>query len=190
MSQKLTATLKPWYRYREPWLLMLGPFVVVVAGLGTAYLAFKSNDGLVDDDYYKQGLTVNQLTSRDRRARELDLHAELAFDKPRNLIRVVVQVGKLAVFPETLRLSIVHPTRSGLDQSLTLLRADGSANGSVSYAAGLAVPLTGRWRIALEDDRREWRLADDWDIEKQTTFKLPAATNGMPQGMRFNSDPK
>lgn len=37
---------------------MLGPFVVIVAAAITVYLAVISNDGLVDDDYYKQGLSI------------------------------------------------------------------------------------------------------------------------------------
>ena len=190
MNKKLTQTLKPWYYHRGPWLLMLGPFVVVVAGLATAYLAFKSNDGLVDDDYYKQGLAVNQVTSRDRHARDLDLHAKLVFDKQRNLITVALQSSKLAAFPETIRLTIAHPTRSGLDQSLTLPRVDGSAIDSASYSAGLAVPLTGRWRIALENDKREWRLADDWDVEKQLTFTLPVVADVAVSGTTIHTATK
>ena len=54
MNDKTLKLALPWYRHPWPWLLMLGPFVVVVAGLLTAYIAFKSNDGLVDDDYYRK----------------------------------------------------------------------------------------------------------------------------------------
>ena len=39
---------------------MAGPAVVIVAGFITAWLAIESNDGLVDDNYYKVGLSVNQ----------------------------------------------------------------------------------------------------------------------------------
>ncbi|MEF8767458.1 FixH family protein [Candidatus Accumulibacter contiguus] len=56
---------------------MLGPASVIVAGFVTAYLAVVSSDGLVEDDYYKQGLTVNQRTARDQRAAELGIEAEL-----------------------------------------------------------------------------------------------------------------
>ena len=173
MTHKLTGTAQPWYRHRWPWLLMLGPFVVVVAGLITAWLAVRSNDGLVDDDYYKQGLAVNQATSRNQRALELDLHAELTFDNPHRLLRVVLRSSKAVVFPATLKLSIAHPTRSGRDQAL-LLRADGPA----SYSAGLVIPLNGRWRITLEDDAREWRLADDWEFEKQPVLTLSGTLKG------------
>ena len=68
MSNRLTSTIDPCYRHRWPWLLMLGPFIVVVAAAVTVYLAVISNDGLVDGDYYKQGLAINQTTARDQSA--------------------------------------------------------------------------------------------------------------------------
>ena len=77
MTTLLNEKIDPWYRHRWPWLLMAGPFIVVIAGLFTAYLAATSNDGLVDDDYYKQGLSVNKLTARDQEASRLGLQAEL-----------------------------------------------------------------------------------------------------------------
>src|SRR4051812_31343236 len=48
----MDSTLRPWYREPWPWLLMSGPAIVVVAGCLTAGIAWKSDDGLVADDYY------------------------------------------------------------------------------------------------------------------------------------------
>lgn len=56
---------------------MAGPAVVVVAGFITLWLAISSDDGLVSDDYYKQGLTVNQRLQRDHLAGDLGLHADV-----------------------------------------------------------------------------------------------------------------
>mgnify|MGYP000916835605 FL=1 len=50
-----SAPAKPWYREPWPWLLMSGPGLVVIAGVVTAWIAFSGADGLVADDYYKQG---------------------------------------------------------------------------------------------------------------------------------------
>jgi hypothetical protein len=172
MNQRLTDTVQPWYRHPWPWILMLGPFIVVVAGFVTAYLAASSNDGLVDDDYYKQGLAINQVTDRSKRAKELGVRAELTVDTERRLVRVVLS-NKASIFPQTLRLNIAHPTRSGFDQNL-LLHADGLG----TYSAGLGQPLAGRWYVVLEDDQREWRLADEWLVENQATMILPPAENG------------
>ncbi|HAY26471.1 MAG TPA: hypothetical protein DIT03_10490, partial [Candidatus Accumulibacter sp.] len=77
MSRATNSSATPWYREPWPWLLMLGPLVVVIAGLVTAYLAVVSNDGLVVDDYYKEGLGINQRTARDQRAADLGIAAEV-----------------------------------------------------------------------------------------------------------------
>jgi hypothetical protein len=76
-NPRMNSSAPAWYREPWPWLLMLGPALVIIAGVVTAYLAVVSNDGLVEDDYYKQGLTVNQRTVRDQRAAELGIEAEL-----------------------------------------------------------------------------------------------------------------
>ena len=60
--------------------LGLGPAIVIVAGLTTAYLAIVTSDGLVDDDYYKQGLTVNERASHDRRRQAFDRAGDIAED--------------------------------------------------------------------------------------------------------------
>ena len=58
---------QPWYREPWPWILMAGPAIVVVAGFATLAIAVKTDDGLVADDYYKQGLAINRVL-RARRA--------------------------------------------------------------------------------------------------------------------------
>jgi hypothetical protein len=66
---------RPWYREPWPWILAAGPFIVVVAGFYTAWLAIKSNDGLVTEDYYKKGLAANQTIARSEQAASLGLVA-------------------------------------------------------------------------------------------------------------------
>jgi len=56
---------------------MAGPAIVVVAGFITLGLAIQSSDGLVADDYYKQGKAINMTLTRDARARELGYRAQL-----------------------------------------------------------------------------------------------------------------
>jgi hypothetical protein len=166
-----TKTLtQPWYRHPWPWLLMSGPAIVVVAGIVTAYIAFSTSDGLVEDDYYKQGLAVNQAVTRNQRADELGLQAEVVRSDDGMALRVFLRGREASVFPPALSLRITHPTRGGSDQSL-VLRADGAG----FYSGKLSAPLSGRWRVALEDDKHEWRLTGDWTIEAGSTLKLPAA---------------
>ena len=56
---------RPWYREPWPWILMAGPAVVVVAGFFTLWLAVSTSDGLVVEDYYKQGLAINRVFARE-----------------------------------------------------------------------------------------------------------------------------
>jgi hypothetical protein len=56
----------PWYRHRWPWLLMLGPAIVVVAGIATAVIAVRTDDGLVDPDYYRHGLHLDRAVQDER----------------------------------------------------------------------------------------------------------------------------
>ena len=161
MNSKLTPVL-PWYRHRWPWLLMLGPFVVVVAAAITLWLAVSSNDGLVADDYYKQGLAINQVTSRDRRAADLEMRADLSLDASRQLVRVALNSGRLSEMPGVLLLRLSHPTRDGLDRQFRLLR-----DSSGGYSAGGGGDLAGRWYVSLEDEARAWRLSATWDPAHQ-----------------------
>jgi hypothetical protein len=102
--------LLPWYRERWPWILMSGPAIVIVAGLFTAWLAFSSEDGLVVDDYYKQGLAINQTLGRSDAAARLGIIAQVSQSGSR--VRVVLQG---ATAPAVLSLRLVHPTRAGMD---------------------------------------------------------------------------
>jgi hypothetical protein len=49
---------------------MLMPATAVVAGFITLWLAITSFDGLVADDYYKQGLAINQTLAKIVAARD------------------------------------------------------------------------------------------------------------------------
>jgi hypothetical protein len=168
-KQNTKPPMQPWYRHLWPWLLMAGPATVVVAGIVTAYIAFSTSDGLVEDDYYKQGLSVNQTVTRDRRADELGLQAEVVRSDDGMVLRVFLRAREAAVFPSALSMRITHPTRGGSDQNVVL-----HTDGAGFYSGKLSTPLNGRWHVALEDDKREWRLTGDWTIETGSTLQLPA----------------
>lgn len=165
MNEK-TLDTRPWYRYRWPWILMAGPLLVVIAGFVTALLAFQSNDGLVADDYYKQGLAINQTTARDQQARRLGLVAEVM--SAGRGVRVMLRGNPGESLPAVLMLRVTHPTRAGADQFVSLQR---QAEGV--YAGQLGAPLSGRWQVSLEDERREWRLTGEWRVESAPVLRLP-----------------
>lgn len=156
---------KPWYREPWPWLLMAGPAVAIVAGLFTLVLAYRTEDGLVADDYYRQGLAINRVLKRDERARELNLSAVVSFSGDR--VRVVLRDAGEA--PGELRLRLVHPTRGGRDGSVSLTSTvpgiyDGTAAGIYGETR----------RLVLEDAGSTWRLVGTWNGGEEPA-KLEAA---------------
>jgi uncharacterized protein len=172
MNSKITSTSMSWYREPWPWILMAGPFVVVIAGFFTAYLAVISNDGLVSDDYYKQGLAINQQTERDQRAISLGLVAEVLPSAESKSIRVFLQGERGFTPPAELSLRLIHPTRAGVDQVIAL-RSEGTG----FYSGKFLVPPTGRWHVALEDEKHEWRMLGNWLVENQPTLRLQSIAN-------------
>ncbi len=162
------TSVLPWYRHPWPWILMAGPAVVVVAGIITLWLAIRSNDGLVTDDYYKQGLAINQITARDQKARDLGLRADVMSGAGGREIRVMLRGKADMALPDALVLRLIHPTRSGVDQTVRLTsQATGVYAGMLEQAPG------GRWRVSLEDERREWRLTGEWAADKAPVLQLP-----------------
>lgn len=142
---------KPWYREPWPWLLMLGPFVVVIAGIYTAWLAISTADGLVTEDYYKQSLSVNKTIASSDRATRLGLSVAIRVTEEGFAVRLhAADPGFVA--PPKLVVTLSHPTRAGMDQSQEL-KLEGTA-----YTGKLRLPRSGHWLVIVEDEPKSWRL--------------------------------
>ncbi len=155
----------PWYREPWPWLLMSGPAIVVVAGTVTAAIAVATFDGLVSDDYYKQGLAINRTLARDANARALGLSGFAQFAEERTRVRVVLGSGPR---PPALRLLLVHPTRPGEDQSIAL-----AATAPGVYEGAMRVPRPGVLHVRLEDSDGHWRLGGNWTTRENGVRLAP-----------------
>ena len=70
-SVSLTPPALPWWRYPLVWLVISGPAVVVVAGIITAWIAVRSQDPVVDENYYQKGLNINKTLAEQERLRAL-----------------------------------------------------------------------------------------------------------------------
>ncbi len=152
---KTNALPPPWYRELWPWLLMSGPAVVVIAGFITLYLAASGQDGLVVDDYYKQGKTINQSLHRDAVARQMGVTATVRFDQINDRVVVDLRRSDKLVLPTSLTISLVHATRSGHDKVIKLMPA---ANDPEGFAGRLPPLGIGKWNVLLEDPQKQWRL--------------------------------
>ena len=158
-----------WYKEPWPWILMAGPAIVVVAGFITAWLAVVSNDGLVNDDYYKLGMTVNQRLHRDQEAASMGLHADVM--RSGSGVRLLIGAADNAELPEVLLLKFSHPTQAGQDQLVKM-----TTEGQGFYGGQLAGELHGRWIVSVEDPSGKWRLQGDWQAESAEALRLLART--------------
>jgi hypothetical protein len=146
-------TSKPWFKEPWPWLLAIMPTTAVIAGGFTVWFAVNSNDGLVVDDYYKQGKAINQTKERDRLAQSLGIRAQLM---PQGQTLRLQLDGRLPTPPGQLTLKVLHPTRSGDDHNI-VLDWDGSAYSGQSPA------LAGsHYRVQLTPEFGDWRLTGAW----------------------------
>jgi hypothetical protein len=147
----LTTPIKPWFREPWPWILAAGPAIVVVAGITTAWIAIKSNDGLVTEDYYKKGLAVSQTLAQSERAIKVGLQAGVRVTSDTLTVRLAAADTSF-VLPPTLVVTVSHPTRAGLDQTRILART-----GDL-YGGEYRLPASGHWLVMMEDESKTWRL--------------------------------
>jgi hypothetical protein len=159
---------KPWYAHRWPWLLMLGPFLVVVAGSYTAWLAYSREDALVVGDYYKQGKAINQDLRRDRVAARLGLHFNMQYDPAAGRLDGQLdalkapQAGKLWI-------KLIHST---LPQKDIALAVQADAKGAFSVA--LPMLEASRWQVQVESEKRDWKLEGIWSWPQQRAIQISA----------------
>lgn len=59
---------KPWWKFAHVWLIIAGPVIVVIAGFVTAYIALSRPDPVIDPDYYRHGMEINQRLSESEKA--------------------------------------------------------------------------------------------------------------------------
>lgn len=146
----------PWYAHRWPWLLMLGPMLVVLAGSYTIWLAFSRQDAMVADDYYKQGKAINRDLRRDRAAANLGMKATMRFAPASG--RLLGTVANLhGAQHGSVRLHLIHSTQPEKDLHLRV-----PLNGKGEFSAALPMLEKARWQVMMEDDAREWRLSGIW----------------------------
>jgi hypothetical protein len=149
MSRAMSAS-KPWYREPWPWILMSGPAAVIVAGSATMWVAFRSSDSLVADDYYKRGLAINRVIAREEAARRLGIGAELQLTPGK------ISVALRGDAPDAVFAQLAHATRAGFDMRVRLVQV---APGR--YEAEIPPLAPGHWHVTLDDAMGRWRLSKE-----------------------------
>ena len=153
MDKSLQHPVKPWYRQFWPWFIMALPAAAVVGGITTVIVASIDRDGLVKDDYYKEGLAINRDLARVDLAKRLGVEAQVSYD--RRLQRFMVQLNDARVGTlQHLNLELVHPTRP-LDVRLTLAP---TGLPKTFAADDQDAPVATNWHVRITPPDESWKL--------------------------------
>ncbi|HEY6897915.1 MAG TPA: FixH family protein [Rhodocyclaceae bacterium] len=142
---------KPWYREPWPWILRSGPALVIIASFISAWIAIRSDDGLVEDDYYRKGLAAEKTVARSELAAKQGIEARVKLQSDRVSVAVSA-IDTTFKPPVALILTMSHPTRAGMDQVVTLKLEN------QEFTGAFRLPSAGHWLVMIEDEARTWRL--------------------------------
>ncbi len=160
----------PWYKSSIVWMLISVPGSAVIMGVVMIVLAISSSDGLVADDYYKQGKEINRSLIRDKRASEYALHAQLYWIDNQT-VNVKFQANDTSIYHnKKIKLHLRHPTREGFDIHVKL-----KSMGNGLYEAKVAKNLKqGRWKVEISTNI--WRLMGrlQWPMQQHLLLNFIA----------------
>lgn len=155
---------EPWYKQFWPWVLIGLPGSVVIACIVTIVIAVKTQDGLVVDDYYKQGLAINQSLERDQNATGLGMSAMLRLSPEANLLDLQI-LGNAK--PGPVKLQLLYATLPNLDQSVDL-----DYTGNTMLQAEIDPLKAGKWYLQLESGDGNWRIVGKINYPQDKTARL------------------
>ncbi len=147
-----TDTL-PWYKQPLVWLVISFPLTAVIAGTITVVIAFRSDDGLVVDDYYQQGKTINLVLERDQTAQRLGYVGSANYQAETKHLWLTLASTTGQSVPNDIDVSLLHATRGGFDQKYSL---SATANGEFNIVLDRGL-VQGPWIIQLSTT--EWRVS-------------------------------
>lgn len=107
---------EPWYKQFWPWFLMSLPATVVVACIFTIIVAVRSPLSLVDADYYKEGLKINDNLATRELALKMGIEATVKIENS----YIQVDLSGDQIQQQSLNLSFIHTTDSDLDRRYEL----------------------------------------------------------------------
>ena len=157
---------KPWYRQFWPWFLISLPLSVVIASIVTINIAIQSDDGLVSDDYYKEGLAIHKDADSAARARALGIAGDLSYDRETGAVGVRFDSAPLDG-GAALSLRATHPTLPNQDQTVPL-----TPLGDGAYAGRLQPLGPAHWRLELHPENKSWRIEGRLKLPENPVARL------------------
>ncbi|MEE9342746.1 MAG: FixH family protein [Gammaproteobacteria bacterium] len=156
----------PWYRQFWPWFIISIPLATVIAGIATIILAINSPNSMVVDNYYKEGLAINEEKLRFQNAADLGIEGLLRTTASEMILQLSSQQPENE---EQLELRLVHATRADLDRTITLLHDNGN-----TYRADFTGLLAGSWYLHLQPPGKDWEIREKVSVSGPFQARLTA----------------
>ena len=160
----MQSETRPWYKEPFVWMLIGVPLSSVIVGSFFIFLAASSKDSLVRDNYYKDGLAINQLLQWEKKAKTLDI--KLSFKIEGNNASVSI-LNSRQTYPNTLTLKLSHPTLKERDRDAFLQHSkDGQYIGFIESIEN------GRFYIMIESPEQVWRVKENIEVIQGKVLEL------------------
>lgn len=163
-----------WYKNRWAWFVISFPLLTIVAGVLTYLIAAKSPHTLVKDDYFKQGLAINQSLAKQAFAKKYAIKATINIEQESQLL--LLRLNHLDSLPasaisEELLLIFSHPTLSKYDRTISFSQL--SEN---EYVAKLPEIPQAHWYVRLKNKTEQWLIKSRWHYPESLTITIDALT--------------
>ena len=143
------------------------PLSSVIAGIYFIIIAGSDANDVVADNYYKDGLAINQSFAQDNQAKALQISAYVSTNEAQQL---VAQVFNTKVPFVEFRLS--HHRDRDLDISGAMVLTQSQQTGGI-YRFNLPKMLKGRWFVSLTAAESEGQTP--WRLQTKLDFPLAEA---------------
>ncbi len=150
-----------------PWVLFSVPFAAVLFGIVMISTALYFPDDVVIDEYYKDGMAINQRLHKDELARTMGVVAELVSADDELVVRLT------GVTDSAIRLNLFHITSADQDRHFFLLPEETAGVYKASLQDWQGFGEAGVWYIEFLGQDDKWRVRGR--IETPTNyFRLDA----------------
>jgi len=142
----------PWYKQPWLWFILSVPIASVILSSIMVTVAVVGKDSLVSDNYYKDGMGINQTIEQDRLAVQLSIVPSVTIQDKTVIINIQSDKMPTQAF---LTLKLLHPTVSEKDQTIRLLPTENGFIGDLPNTA------EGRRYLDLYGFDNSWRIREE-----------------------------
>lgn len=165
---KDTSKVQPWYRQFWPWFIIALPLTTVIASIVTIWIAVNNEGGLVSENYYQDGLSINQQLELEQRAREAGVSATLLFSEADQLLTLYLQ-GEIPM-PKSLTLKLASPVDPEKDLTFHLIQT-----GNNLFRSKLKQSPSGRYYTSLAPENNSWHIKGQLHLPHTDPIVFPGS---------------